>query len=158
MAKNYTIKDILAGLKTREFSAEEIFKYYNAKIKIENNKLNAYLSVFENRTDILPDQPLSAVPCAIKDNMLIEGTAATAGSKILENYISAYDATAVSKLRSSGVQFLGKTNLDEFAMGTSTENSAFGPTKNPHDVKRVPGGSSGGSAAAVAAFRYRRFR
>lgn len=152
MDMGFTIKDIHDGLAKGHFTAEEIFNKYSSKIAKENKKLNAYLSTFNFEPSTFNSQaPLAGVPCAIKDNMLIEGTVATAGSKILENYISAYDATVIKKLRKAGATFLGKTNLDEFAMGTSTENSAFGPTKNPHDPTRVPGGSSGGSAAAVAA-------
>ena len=152
----YTIRDIQEGLEKGDFTAEEIFNTYKKKIEKENKKLNAYLSIFDQsdtniRIHTNNTNPLAGVPCAIKDNMLIDGTIATAGSKILENYISAYDATVIKKLRSAGVSFLGKTNMDEFAMGTSTENSAYGPTKNPYDTSRVPGGSSGGSAAAVAA-------
>lgn len=154
MELGFTIKDIKEGLVKGHFTAEEIFKKYYDKIKKEDKKLNAYLSVFENcklETEDSAATPLWGVPCAIKDNMLIEGTIATASSKMLKNYISSYDATVIKNLQKAGVMFLGKTNLDEFAMGTSTENSAFGPTKNPHDLTRVPGGSSGGSAAAVAA-------
>ncbi|PIR88743.1 MAG: Asp-tRNA(Asn)/Glu-tRNA(Gln) amidotransferase subunit GatA, partial [Candidatus Harrisonbacteria bacterium CG10_big_fil_rev_8_21_14_0_10_44_23] len=152
MTPNYTIHDIQDGLQKKEFSAEEIFGHYQKKIGKENKKLNAYLSTMDYGLWTMDyGKPLAGVPCAIKDNILIDGTICTAGSKILKNYISAYDATVIKKLKLAGVQFLGKTNLDEFAMGTSTENSAFGPTKNPHDISRVPGGSSGGSAAAVAA-------
>ena len=152
MSKNYTIRDVADGLLRKEFSVQEMFSHYQNKIGLENKKLNAYLST-HNFQSSNPNPPnlLSGVPCAIKDNILIDGTIATAGSKILENYTSAYDATVISRLKKNGVQFLGKTNMDEFAMGTSTENSAFGATLNPHDHKRVPGGSSGGSAAAVAA-------
>jgi len=152
--QNHTIKSIREGIKNGEFSAKEIFDHYTAKIGMENKRLNAYLSVFSNQDsseNISSESDLFGTPCAIKDNMLIDGTVATAGSKILENYVSAYDASVIARLRKSGAQFLGKTNLDEFAMGSSTENSAFGPTKNPHDIERVPGGSSGGSAVAVAA-------
>lgn len=150
--KSYTIRDIKEGLSKGHFSAGEIFDHYLKKIEKENKDLNAYLSVFENSKLIIENSgmPLWGVPAAIKDNMLISGTVCTAGSKILKNYISAYDATVIKKLKAGGVRFLGKTNLDEFAMGTSTENSAFGPTKNPLDLTKVPGGSSGGSAAAVA--------
>src|SRR3989344_7766588 len=141
-SKNYTILDIQEGLQKKEFSAEEIFSHYQKKIKRENKKLNAYLSVFDQPqpTALLRycATALCGVPAAIKDNILIDNTRCTAGSKILKNYISAYDATIVKKLRSAGVQFIGKTNMDEFAMGTSTENSAFGPTKNPLDTSRVP--------------------
>jgi len=151
-----TVKTVAEGLKKGEFSTEEVFTHYQNKIKKENKALNAYLSVFDQhdaniRMYTNDTNKLIGVPVAIKDNLLIDGTIATAGSKILKNYVSSYDATVIKKLRSVGVNFLGKTNLDEFAMGSSTENSAFGPTKNPLDLSRVPGGSSGGSAAAVAA-------
>lgn len=153
MNKNYTIKSAREDLDKGKISAKDLFSYYRDKIDAENKNLNAYLSVFDcpDSKFLIPNSLLGGIPCAIKDNLLIEGTRTTAGSKILENYIASYDATVIKKLRSAGVTFLGKTNLDEFAMGTSTENSAYGPTKNPHDPTRVPGGTSGGSAAAVAA-------
>ncbi|KKR36572.1 MAG: aspartyl/glutamyl-tRNA amidotransferase subunit A, partial [Candidatus Yanofskybacteria bacterium GW2011_GWE1_40_10] len=148
-AKGHTIESIVKGIRNGQFSAKEIFNEYLAKIKVLDKDLHAYLSMHEFQEP--RDGVLFGVPSAIKDNILIAGTICTAGSKILEKYVSAYDATIINKLRSAGSVFLGKTNLDEFAMGSSTENSAYGPTKNPLDTTRVPGGSSGGSAAAVAA-------
>ena len=158
-----TIKDVHEKLLKREFSALELCRAYLEKIEKEDIKINAFLTVTENlaiaqakRIDemlqINREVPLLAgIPMAVKDNMLVEDVKCTAGSKILENYIAPYDATVIKKLKVKGVVILGKTNMDEFAMGSSTENSAFSPTKNPYDTERVPGGSSGGSAAAVAA-------
>ncbi len=146
-----TIRSAREGLERRDFSAGELFDHYRNRIEQHNSDLNAYLTVFDKPEHTSAEGILAGIPCAIKDNMLIEGTRATAASKILESYISAYDATVIKRLRDAGAMFLGKTNMDEFAMGTSTENSAFGPTKNPIDTSRIPGGSSGGSAAAVAA-------
>ncbi|HRY52518.1 MAG TPA: Asp-tRNA(Asn)/Glu-tRNA(Gln) amidotransferase subunit GatA [Candidatus Portnoybacteria bacterium] len=158
-----TIKGVNEGLKAKNFSAKEITESYLARIKKEDKNIHAYLSVMEREAlkqaadidekiaDGLPLEGLAGAPCAIKDNILIEGEKCTAGSKILANYVAPYDATVIRKLRSAGAIFLGKANMDEFAMGSSTENSAFGVTKNPRDLERVPGGSSGGSAAAVAA-------
>jgi aspartyl-tRNA(Asn)/glutamyl-tRNA(Gln) amidotransferase subunit A len=158
-----TISDAHRGLKAKEFSAKELTDDCLVAIKEKNGKLNAYLTVFEEsaldearKTDEKIKKgeeigELTGIPLAIKDNILIQGTRATSASKILENYISTYDATVIKRLREAGAIFLGKTNMDEFAMGSSTENSAYGATKNPHNVKMVPGGSSGGSAAAVAA-------
>ncbi len=158
-----TITKVNEGLRKKEFSALELCQNYLDKIDGEDKKISAFLVVAKEQAlsqakavdDMIAQGKeiplLAGVPCAVKDNMLLEGVKCTAGSKILENYIAPYDATVVKKLKSQGAVILGKTNLDEFAMGSSTENSAFGPTLNPHDLKRVPGGSSGGSAAAVSA-------
>lgn len=156
-------KDLARGYRAKEFSATDVVTAYHAKIQKENPVLNAYLEVFEDglasakKADaVLAEKgsgahPLTGVPVAVKDNILIEGKKVSAASRMLENYVATYDATAIKKLKSAGAVFLGRTNMDEFAMGSSTEHSAFGPTKNPHDITRVPGGTSGGSTAAVAA-------
>jgi aspartyl-tRNA(Asn)/glutamyl-tRNA(Gln) amidotransferase subunit A len=161
--ENFTIEKVKEGLMKKEFSARELTLAYLEKIEKEDKKIGAFLTLCPelaiNQAKEIDDlifkgkklPALAGVPCAIKDNILVEGVKCTAGSKILENYIAPYDATAVKKLKEAGAIVLGKTNLDEFAMGSSTENSGFFPTKNPWDLERVPGGSSGGSAAAVAA-------
>ncbi len=158
-----TIKSFKEGLENKEFSAYEITKAFFDYIDVRDKEINAYLSLNRDgaleaaaKVDVVVAEgkdisPLSGVPIAVKDVILIEGLPATAASKILENYTAAYDATVIRKLKKAGAIFLGKTNMDEFAMGSSTENSAFKVTKNPHDPTRVPGGSSGGSASAVAA-------
>jgi len=159
---NLTIKKIHEGLIKKEFSALELCQAYLDEIEAEDKKINAFLTVTKDsaisqakKIDemILAGRKISllaGIPCVIKDNILVENVRCTAGSKILENYIAPYDATVIKKLKTDGVVILGKTNMDEFAMGASGEHSAFGPTKNPHDLSRVPGGSSSGSAAAVA--------
>ena len=158
-----TIKEAHNGLVAKKFTSVELTEACLAEIKKLNKKLNVFITVTEYEAleqAKAVDKKIAAgaeigilegVPMAIKDNILVKDIRCTAGSKILENYIATYDATVVEKLRIAGAVILGKTNLDEFAMGASTETSHFGPTKNPHDLKRVPGGSSGGSAAAVAA-------
>lgn len=160
---NLTIKRFREGLEKKEFTALEITQAFLKYIKDADKKIGAYLSLDEEgavkaaeKADVLLAEKksvplLAGAPLAIKDNMLIEGLPATAASNILKNYTAAYDATIIQKLKKAGAVFLGKTNMDEFAMGSSTENSTFQLTKNPHDHERVPGGSSGGSAAAVAA-------
>ncbi len=120
------------------------------EIRLKDKEIHAFLEVFDDAKSY-GTGPLSGKTIAIKDNILFEGHKANAGSKILENYVATYDATVVKKLKEAGATIVGRTNCDEFAMGGSTENSAFGVTKNPHDLSRVAGGSSGGSAAAVAA-------
>jgi len=160
---NLTIKKAHEGLLNKEFSAFELTKEFFEYIEYKDKEIGAYLLLDKDgayaaaeKTDIAIAKgekigSLAGISLAIKDNILVEGLPATAASKILENYRAAYDATVVEKLKNEKAVFLGKTNLDEFAMGSSTENSAFGITKNPHDLKRVPGGSSGGSAAAISA-------
>lgn len=156
-----TVKDILKKIMSKELSYTELVSSYFEKIEKEDKELRSYLYVAKDsafkkakvldsaKAGIIP--ALGGVPYAVKDNILVEGMQATAASRILENYVAPYNATVIEKLNKAGGIILGKTNLDEFAMGSSTENSAFGSTKNPNDLTRVPGGSSGGSAACVAA-------
>ena len=157
-----TIAGARKSLDAKEYSALDLTNAYLAAIKEKDTEIHAYLEVWEDsaraeakHADEMiaagKSQPLTGIPIAMKDNILIEGRIASAASKILEHYHATYDATVVKKLKAQGVVFLGRTNMDEFALGSSTENSAYGPTKNPHDTSRVPGGTSGGSAAAVAA-------
>jgi len=157
-----TTKQAHKGLIKKEFSTVELTEAVLNQIKKRDQEIHAYLLLTEelalsqaqkidkkiaNKEKI---GLLAGVPMAVKDIILVEGVRCTAGSKILENYIAPYDATVIKKLKQAGAIIVGKANLDEFAMGSSTENSAFGPTRNPHDLERVPGGSSGGSAAALA--------
>lgn len=147
-------------LRHKDISAVELAEVYLSAIEKREPEVDAYLEVFDDvraqaahAQELLEagDAPLlTGIPVAVKDNILQKGRHATAGSKILGSFTAPYSATAVTKLKESGAVFLGRTNLDEFAMGSSTEHSAFKTTKNPIDLTRVPGGSSGGSAAAVA--------
>jgi len=157
----FTIKQAHQGLKNKEFSSVELTRAYLDQIKKTDKDLNAFLSVFEDsaisEAELADERiksgefaELTGIPCAVKDAILVKDKKCTAGSKILENYIAPYDATVIKKLKEQGGVILGKTNLDEFAMGGSGENSAFGATKNPYDKTRVAGGSSSGSAVVVA--------
>jgi aspartyl-tRNA(Asn)/glutamyl-tRNA(Gln) amidotransferase subunit A len=160
------ITEAAAKLKAGEITSVDLARACLAEIEAKNKDLNIFLEVFDDviaqaeaadarRTHSTSSgqevSPLLGIPLAIKDNILIEGRKASAASKMLENYIATYDATVIKKLKEAGAVFIGRTNMDEFALGGSTENSAFGPTKNPADPTRVAGGTSGGSAAAVAA-------
>ncbi len=158
-----SIEGIRSAIATGETTATAVTEIFQGRIAGEDPRIHAFLSVDRDfalaqaaRIDALaakgePLPKLAGVPFGIKDVLTLEGFTATAGSKILEGYRPPYTATAVKKLAEAGAIFLGKLNCDEFAMGSSNENSAYGPVHNPHDVERVPGGSSGGSAAAVAA-------
>ena len=130
-------------LETREISGAELFAAYRAAIDDRDEELHCYLHVCD-------DPGGDGLPIAVKDVIGTKGIPTTAGSKILEGYVPVYDSTVVERLKAHGLRILGKTNTDEFAMGSSTENSAFGPSHNPWDPSRVPGGSGGGSAAAVS--------
>lgn len=161
--ENFTIKSLREKFKKRELSVREVVKAFFEKIEKEDKKIGAFLTLNKelavseaekldkNFKDFFGELPLFGVPIAVKDNILVKDIRCTAGSKILDNFIAPYDATVIKKLKEKGCIILGKTNLDEFAMGSSGENSAFFPTKNPHDLERVAGGSSSGSAAAVSA-------
>ncbi|HCC23001.1 TPA: Asp-tRNA(Asn)/Glu-tRNA(Gln) amidotransferase GatCAB subunit A [Candidatus Falkowbacteria bacterium] len=160
--KDFTINQVHDGLKNKKFTCVELTSAYLKRINERNDEINAFITIDEtgalHQAKEVDDKiasgqalnPLEGVPCAIKDNILVEGLPATAGSKILEGYTAIYNATVVSRLKDAGAVILGKTNMDEFAMGGSGETSYFGPTKNPLNTSLVPGGSSSGSAAAVA--------
>jgi aspartyl-tRNA(Asn)/glutamyl-tRNA(Gln) amidotransferase subunit A len=157
-----TIADARKKLDAGEITSVELTQAFLDAIAQKNPTLNAYLEVFaddalaqakaaDERIARKEQTALTGIPLAFKDNILINGHIVSAGSKVLQNYRAVYDAGVTERIQASGAVILGRTNMDEFALGSSTENSAYGPTKNPHDTSRVPGGTSGGSAAAVAA-------
>jgi len=165
-ANELTVVEAARALRTGELTVRMLWDACASVAKEKNPKLNAYLELFEadgsaidaaqmridtEREGGAAAPLLCGIPLAIKDNILIEGKVASAASKMLEHYRATYDATVITKLRTQNALFLGRTNMDEFALGGSTEHSAYGVTKNPHDTARVAGGTSGGSAAAVAA-------
>lgn len=156
--------DLAAKLAAKEVTSEELVRVFADRIEHLDKDIHAFLFVdvdgaLQTAKQVDADRaagkklhPFAGVPIAIKDNMVQRGKPTTCASKILEGWLPPYDATIVLKLQEAGLPILGKTNMDEFAMGSSTEHSAFGPTRNPWDLERIPGGSGGGSAAAVGAF------
>jgi len=158
-----TITNARSAIQERKTTATALAEAHYAKIEKDDPQIGAFLTLSKERALAKADEidrlaaegeelpPLAGVPIGIKDVMVMRGVRTTAGSKILGNYIPPYDCTAVARMETAGAVVLGKLNCDEFAMGSSTENSAWRPVRNPHDLSRVPGGSSGGSAAAVAA-------
>jgi len=157
---NLTIKQANQGLKDGEFSSQELVKSCIRVIKNKNPDVNAFITILEKQSlqqakevdakKSFKKNILAGIPIAIKDNILVKDVFCTAGSKILEKYKATYDASVIKKLKQVGAILIGKTNMDEFAMGSSSESSYFGPVKNPHNLDYVPGGSSGGSAASIA--------
>ncbi len=145
-----TLHELIELVDRGEVKPLEVFESLLKRIKEKDEKINAYVNYFEEYEANDRVGILKGLPLAVKDNMHIEGKPTTCSSRMLSNFIAIFDATAVRKLKENGATFIGKTNLDEFAMGSSTETSYYGVTKNPWDTTRVPGGSSGGSAAAVA--------
>src|SRR5581483_3920009 len=154
-----TISEAAERLRRREISAVELTRACLDRIAAVDSRLNAFITVTADEALVQArtadkrlaegDAPaMCGIPLAIKDIYCTRGVRTTCASKILENFVPPFDSTVIAKLREEGAVFLGKTNMDEFAMGSSTENSAFGPTMNPYDLGRVAGGSSGGSAAA----------
>ncbi len=158
-----SIKELLNNIKNNKISIKEVVDSYLQSIAEKNDELNTFITIFQEEAKNLASnfdkeldkskvgETLFPLPIGIKDNINIKDKPTTCGSKILENFISPYDATVINKLKEASAIFIGKLNMDEFAMGSSNENSYFGAVSNPYDVDRVPGGSSGGSAAAVAA-------
>jgi aspartyl-tRNA(Asn)/glutamyl-tRNA(Gln) amidotransferase subunit A len=162
MSQPPTVREIRDRVRSRDQSAAEVCREALARIDRVEPSLSAFTTVTHERAlaraaaidqdlDGWRDRPLVGVPIALKDNLCARGVRTTASSRMLETFVPPYDATAVARLEAAGAVVIGKTNCDEFAMGSSTENSAFGPTRNPWALDRTPGGSSGGSAAAVAA-------
>ncbi|WP_291490375.1 Asp-tRNA(Asn)/Glu-tRNA(Gln) amidotransferase subunit GatA [Desulfurella sp.] len=142
------LHELLDLIEKKEITSKEVFEELLSYIKLYNKNINAYISIIDSFKE--KSSLLKGLPIAIKDNIMLKGTKTTCASKMLSNFESIYDATVIEKLKSAGANFIGKTNMDEFAMGSSCETSYFGPVKNPWDKKRVSGGSSGGSAASVA--------
>jgi aspartyl-tRNA(Asn)/glutamyl-tRNA(Gln) amidotransferase subunit A len=152
-----SVAELVSLIKRKEIKPEELLQSFYERFLKTEEKVKAYITPLYDqaleeakRLETREDMPLAGIPIAIKDNINIKGYPTTCASKILQGYVSPYDATVIERLRRAGALVVGKTNMDEFAMGSSTEYSAYFPTKNPWDLQRVPGGSSGGSAVAVA--------
>jgi len=142
--------EIAEEIKNGKLSDKEAYSFFKERIK-SNSKLNTFVEHYEEPVNAEGNSPLKGAPIAIKDNICIKGKKITCASKILSSHEAVYDATVITRLKNAGLKIIGTTNMDEFAFGSSTENSCYGPAKNPWDIQRVPGGSSGGSAAAVGA-------
>ncbi len=152
--KRHTVRELQDMIADQSVSSDEVYQLYLNRIKAMNDSINAFISIESDETSSGTeenDSEIKGVPYALKDIFCSEGDKTTCGSKMLSNFVSPYDATVVKNLRKKGTIILGKTNMDEFAMGSSNETSFYGNVLNPWDTERTPGGSSGGSAAAVAA-------
>src|SRR3954451_23554184 len=156
-----TAVETRAAIENRDVSAVEVTQAHLDRIAPVDDRVHAFLHVDTDgalaqakRVDAGEvTGPLAGVPLALKDVMTMEGVPTTCGSRILEGWRPPYDATVTARLKAAGVVILGKTNMDEFAMGSSTEHSAYGPTRNPWDLSRIPGGSGGGSSAAISSYQ-----
>ena len=146
-----TVHELMEKVKNKEITIEEITKAYADRINEKEPEVNAFVSTRLDEAIVESKNPEAGIPIGIKDNICTKGIKTTCSSKMLENFVSPYDATVITKIKEKNMPILGKLNMDEFAMGSSTENSSFKITRNPWNLNKVPGGSSGGSAAAVAA-------